>query len=236
MTSDSRQRLRLILLLAPAFMGLACTQSRPGSGLNPSAQVMKQAQKRSLMDVREAVPGIVIDMKYGTTDNVTARPIYPARMPCLLRTETAAKLKKAQELLRAQGYGLCIWDAYRPPEAQEVLHKAAGSTGMYLSPNSGWSRHCGGIAVDLTLVDAKGRLQRMPTGFDQDFAHAGIHYQGSDPLVRQNLQILNAAMKEAGFTQLESEWWHFDDADYITDPQPVVFAQKLGLPLMTPAP
>lgn len=236
MTSDSRQRLRLILLLAPALVVVACTQHRPGSGLNPPAKVMKLAQQRSLVDVRETVPGIVIDMKYGTADNVTARPIYPAHMPCLLRTETAAKLKKAQELLRAQGYGLCIWDAYRPPEAQEVLHKAAGNTGMYLSPNSGWSRHCGGIAVDLTLVDAKGRLQRMPTGFDQDFEHASIQYRGSDPVVRQNLQILNAAMKEAGFTQLESEWWHFDDADYITDPQPVVFAQKIGLPLMPPAP
>lgn len=222
--------------MAPALMGMACTQPRPGSGMHPAAQVMKQARQRSLVDVREAVPGIVIDMKYGTADNVTGRPIYPARMPCLLRTETAAKLKKAQELLRAQGCGLCIWDAYRPPEAQEALHKAAGSTGMYLSPNSGWSRHCGGIAVDLTLVDARGRPQRMPTGFDQDLEHAGIHYQGGDPVVRQNLQILNAAMKEAGFTQLESEWWHFDDADYITDPQPVVFAHKLGLPAMNPPP
>lgn len=236
MTSDSRQRLRLILLLALSFSGAACAPPRPGSGLHPPARVLKQAKQRSLVDIRQQVQGIVIDMKYGTADNVTARPIYPARMPCLLRTETAAKLKKAQELLRAQGYGLCIWDAYRPPEAQEVLHHAAGRTGMYLSPNSGWSRHCGGIAVDLTLVDAQGRLQRMPTGFDQDLEHAGIHYQGSDPVVRQNLQILNAAMKEAGFTQLESEWWHFDDSDYVTDPQPVVFAQKLGLQVMNPAP
>ena len=84
------------------------------------------------------------------------------------------------------------------------------------------------------LVDAQGREQRMPTGFDQDLAHAGIHYRGNDPLVKQNLQILQAAMKQAGFIQLESEWWHFDDAEYLTNPQPVIYGWRIALPGMSP--
>jgi D-alanyl-D-alanine dipeptidase len=72
----------------------------------------------------------------------------------------------------------------------------------------------------------------MPTGFDQDFAHASHHYRGSDPVVRQNLQVLKDAMKQAGFIQLESEWWHFDDKDFINNPQPIIYGWEIGIPAM----
>ncbi|WP_395747574.1 M15 family metallopeptidase [Prosthecobacter sp.] len=235
MTSDSWHRpplLLLLLLSALALIAASCAGPQAGRGTQVSARTLALARERKLVDLRKEIPGIVIHLRYATAANITGSPIYPPRMPCLLRIETTEKLKTAQALLKAQGYGLCIWDAYRPPEAQETLHRHSGSTGMFLSPNAGWSRHCGGIAVDLTLVDAQGRPQRMPTDFDQDFAHAGVNYTGTDPLVRQNLQILKAAMKQAGFIQLESEWWHFDDADYLTDPQPVIYGRKIELPAM----
>lgn len=232
MTSDSWRSLRIILLGIAALS--SCASPHQGRGTRVTGGTLELARQRGLVDVRSAIPGIDIDLRYGTADNVTGHAIYPSHMPCLLRSETAKKLKRAQATLRGQGYGLRIWDAYRPPEAQEALHKSGGSTGMFLSPNAGWSRHCGGIAVDLTLVDAQGRAQRMPTGFDQDFAHAGINYRGGDPVVAQNLQVLKAAMKQAGFTQLESEWWHFDDAEYVSNPQPIVHGWRIGLPSMLP--
>lgn len=218
-------------LLFLAFLSSCAAPEERRSALVPSRSVELAAQY-DLVDVRAFIPGIAIDLRYTTPRNVTQRAIYPARMPCLLRIETAEKLKTAQTLLSAQGYGLRIWDAYRPPEVQEELHRHGGSTGMFLSPETGWSRHCGGIAVDLTLVDARGTEQRMPTYFDEDFANASRHYRGNDPEVRRNLQILQAAMKQAGFTQLESEWWHFDDADYVSNPQPVVFGHQLAIPTL----
>jgi D-alanyl-D-alanine dipeptidase len=229
MTSDSW---RIIPHLFLGF-GLAACASEGGtrSAFVP-AHSIELAKHCGLIEVRRVIPDAVIDLRYATPDNVAKRPLYPARMPCLLRIETAEKLKTAQTLLRAQGYGLRIWDAYRPPEAQETLHSHAGSTGMFLSPEAtGWSRHCGGIAVDLTLVDAHGNVLRMPTGFDQDLANASRHYRGNDPVVKQNLQILQAAMQRAGFIQLESEWWHFDDKDYLHDPQQIVYARQLAIPL-----
>lgn len=244
MTSDSWRSLRLLLLCLATLSSCASPQRRSGTlfadgTLDKGSHLgkgstLELARQRGLVEVRKVIPGIGIDLRYATARNITGQPIYPHRMPCLLRTETAEKLKQAQAILRAQGYGLRIWDAYRPPEVQETLHKHASSTGMFLSPDTGWSRHCGGIAVDLTLVDAQGREQRMPTGFDQDLAHAGIHYRGNDPVVKQNLQILQAAMKQAGFIQLESEWWHFDDAEYLTDPQPVIYGWRIALPGMSP--
>ncbi|MDB6005196.1 MAG: D-alanyl-D-alanine dipeptidase [Prosthecobacter sp.] len=244
MTSDSWRSLRLILFSFAALSSCASPQKSHGTlyansasdaGSPPVAgRTLELAKERGLVDVRTVIPDISIDLRYATADNVTGQAIYPAHMPCLLRTETAEKLKQAQAILRAQGYGLRIWDAYRPPEAQETLHKHASTTGMFLSPNTGWSRHCGGIAVDLTLVDARGQEQRMPTGFDQDFAHASVNYTGSDALVRHNLQILKTAMKQAGFIQLESEWWHFDDAEYLNNPQPVIYGWRIALPGMSP--
>jgi D-alanyl-D-alanine dipeptidase len=234
MTSDSWRRLHILFFIPPLLIASSCAPQASGGTHMLSGNPVEAARKYNLVDVRKVIPGIAVDLRYATSQNVTGQPIYPQDMPCLLRTESAAKLKKAQDLLRAQGYALLIWDAYRPPEAQETLHKHGGSTGMFLSPNAGWSRHCGGIAVDLTLVNAQGQEQRMPTGFDQDFPHAGINYRGSDPVVAQNMRILQTAMKQAGFIQLESEWWHFDDAEYLTDPQPVIYGWRIALPGMSP--
>ncbi len=238
MTSDSWRSLRLLFLGFATLSSCASPQKGHGTLFADSTlgagRTLELARERGLVEVRKMIPGIGIDLRYATTDNVTGQPIYPSHMPCLLRSETAKKLQRAQAILHAQGYGLRIWDAYRPPEAQETLHKHASTTGMFLSPNTGWSRHCGGIAVDLTLVNAHGQEQRMPTGFDQDLAHASINYRGSDPVVAQNLRILQAALKQAGFIQLESEWWHFDDAEYLNDPQPVIYGWRIALPGMSP--
>ncbi len=230
MTSDSRPN-HLIPFLIATLLCTSCATEVRRSALVPSRSI-EMAKKFDLVDVRAEIPDVAIDLRYATPNNVAGHAIYPQRMPCLLRIETAEKLKKAQTVLRAQGYGLRIWDAYRPPEVQETLHKHGGSTGMFLSPKTGWSRHCGGIAIDLTLVDSHGREQRMPTYFDQDFAHASHHYVGNDPTIKKNLNILKTAMKQAGFTQLESEWWHFDDADFVSNPQPIIYGRELAIPVL----
>lgn len=200
------------------------------SPLPAGGSPLELARHFALTDVRKAIPGISIDLRYGTPDNVAGRPLYPKHMPCLLRVETMEKLKTAQAILRAQGYGIRIWDAYRSPEAQEVLHQAGAHTHMFLSPETlGWSRHCGGIAVDVTLVDVNNHEQRMPTGFDAGLQNAASDYRGGDPLVAKNLQILQKAMQQAGFTQVTAEWWHFDDGDFVRNPQPIIYGHQLGL-------
>ncbi|MBL9179808.1 MAG: M15 family metallopeptidase [Verrucomicrobiaceae bacterium] len=206
--------------------------SRPG--ITPRfGTPLERARSHDLVDVRAFIPGISIDLRYTTAENVTGRPLYPRHMPCLLRRETAMKLKEAHELLRAQGYGIRVWDAYRPPEAQEKLHAAGASTHMFLSPETmGWSRHCGGIAVDVTLVDGNQQEQRMPTGFDAGLRNASARYQGGDSVVARNLQLLQRAMLRAGFAQVRAEWWHFDDGDFVDNPQPVIFGHQLAIPVL----
>lgn len=187
------------------------------------------AEKFGLVDVSKEVPDIVVDLRYTTAQNVTGQPLYPRRMPCLLLRPTVERLKLAQARLRAQGYGLKIWDAWRPVEAHERLHAHGGKTGMFLNPEFGWSRHCGGVALDATLVDAKGHEQPMPTSFDENLAHAASNQTPADPVVRRNLALLHSAMREAGLLPLPAEWWHFDDIDFLYEPGLVIRGSDIGV-------
>lgn len=193
------------------------------------SNALQLAALRDLTDIRSYIPDIVVDLQYASNDNVTGRPLYPHDMPCLLKISTAAKLRTAQELLRKKGCGLRVWDAWRPPEVQLLLVEAAGDTNLFADPKSAWSRHCSGTAVDITLVDAKGKPLPMPTHHDEGGDHAHYLYTGNSRTVQRNLYTLQRAMIDAGFQLLDTEWWHFDDADYLLTTAPVVFGHELGI-------
>ncbi|MCB1278700.1 M15 family metallopeptidase [Prosthecobacter sp.] len=254
MTSDSRHRPTHVPLLAVLFLA-ACAADGPfqrgrgetlfldetapsrarTSNVPKSGRTEDLAKQFDLVDVRKVIPDISIDLRYGTAQNVAKRSLYPGSMPCLLRRETAEKLRAAQALLRSQGYGIRVWDGYRPPEVQEALYQAGAATHMFISPESaGWSRHCGGIAVDVTLMDAAGREQRMPTAFDAGLANASATYRGGDPVIARNVRLLQQAMQQAGFSTAAAEWWHFDDADFAQNPQPVIYGWQLRIPVTSP--
>ena len=199
-----------------------------GSGYH-IRQTLAKAQKHDLVDVRKVIPGISIELRYASVDNLTKRRLYPINMPCLLRGGTVEKLKMAQQNLQRQGYAIRVWDAWRPPEVQILLDDIAGHTGLFLSPESGWSRHCGGVSVDATMLNQQGEEVRMPSRFDEDIEHARPDYTGDDPEVRRNLAIFQKAMREAGFAVLSTEWWHFDDISHLYTPQPVVFGWELNI-------
>ena len=226
-----RLSLPCILLTLSSCAGHSTPEKKHGHALVPG-DALHRAGMRSLVDVRAVVPDIVCDLRYMSSDNITGQQLYPKDMPCLLLASTAEKLRRAQEALRVQGYGLKIWDGWRPPEVQTQLFDHGGYTGMFTDPSITWSRHCSGTAVDVTLVDAKGRPLEMPTKYDQ--GGALCHYVAvvKNEDVRKRRYALQVAMMGAGFTLLETEWWHFDDADFNAGPvPPVVFAGEIGIGL-----
>jgi D-alanyl-D-alanine dipeptidase len=195
-------------------------------------QVTAAAAQRGLVDTRYYLPDVPYELLYRTKKNVCWQPLYPQDMPCLLHVTTVRKLQVAQQILRSQGYGLKIWDAWRPPEVQEALFDHGGYTGMFTPPSLMWSRHCSGTAVDVTLVDASGRELEMPTGFDEASPRAAHTSLLPPEDVRQRRLTLQLAMTAAGFSMLSTEWWHFDDAQYDQGGvPPVVFASEVGLTL-----
>jgi D-alanyl-D-alanine dipeptidase len=163
-----------------------------------------------LVDLRQSIPEIAVELPYGTEGNITSTRLYPAAMPVLLDSDTAEKLKAAQRELAGHGLGLKIWDAYRPPEIQWVLWERSGKSGYVADPTLWWSKHCSGRAVDVTLIDLNTRQElAMPSKFDDFSTRAASDYKGRNKDVRTRVSQLQSAMQNAGFVGINMEWWHF---------------------------
>jgi zinc D-Ala-D-Ala dipeptidase len=187
----------LLTLCAPALAGV------PGSRAS-----------EPLVEISSVDPTILIDLRYATSRNLFGHPIYPPSARAVIRQSVADRLKVAQAYLHTRGYGLKIWDAFRPFNAQGALWAFAQSARFVADPENGHALHTWGAAVDATLVDAHGHDVPMPSDFDSFSPAAALHYQGNDPAVSRDLDLLLHAMGAAGFKGMRSEWWHFVTPDW----------------------
>lgn len=82
--------------------------------------------------------------------------------------------------------------------------------------------HTTGGAIDLTILDADGKELDMGTGFDAftektrtDYFETALHldFEERAEQIRENRRLLYWLMINAGFTNLPSEWWHYDFGD-----------------------
>jgi D-alanyl-D-alanine dipeptidase len=174
----------------------------------------KETDPAGFVDIKSVDKTIVIDLRYASANNVAHRPLYPPGTPALVRASVAKRLVVAQEYLRKKGYGLKIWDAYRPQSAQEQLWRLTQNRSFVADPKEGRGMHVRGAAIDATLVDAEGHEVPMPTDFDSFTDAALLEYKGRDPIVRANLKLLQKAMAHGGFYGLRTEWWHFCTPDW----------------------
>ncbi|MBM3559123.1 MAG: D-alanyl-D-alanine dipeptidase [Alphaproteobacteria bacterium] len=161
----------------------------------------------SLVEITPDDHGVAIGLAYATADNFTGRPVYRAAH-CFLHADAAAALRRASALARELGHGLLVLDAYRPPEAQQKLWDHTPDPD-YVAPPERGSPHSRGVAVDLTLVDARGRPLDMGTQFD-DFTLRAYHDAAGLPAeVRRNRFLLLGLMSTAGWDFYRREWWHY---------------------------
>ena len=152
---------------------------------------------------------------------------------CYARSSVANKLQIAQKLL-PKGLKFKIYDAYRPISVQQKLwnfyrndikiknpdlseEELDKRTSFFVSKPSynelRPSLHNTGGAVDLTLVTDNGYALNMGTLFDDFTERAWTnHFEKYTKCeeVKTNRRILYNVMLEAGFTNLPSEWWHYD--------------------------
>lgn len=161
-----------------------------------------------LVDLRSAVPDLVLDVRYATKDNFVGRPLYPAPA-AFLRRSAAERLKAAAGALCAKGLRLVVYDAYRPLSVQRELWRARPDRRFVADPKTG-SVHNRAGAVDAGLADAAGRPVAMPCAYD-DFGPKSAHgARGVPPAAAENARTLKAAMESAGFRALAEEWWHYE--------------------------
>jgi D-alanyl-D-alanine dipeptidase len=165
-----------------------------------------------LVRVIDYAPDIAVDLRYATAENFTGQVIYDFT-DAYLRYGTVKKLISAQETLAEQGYGLKIWDAFRPTSAQFTLWNICPDGNYVADPNRGFSSHSRGNTVDVTLAALDGTEVPMPTGFDDFTAKADRDYSDVDAEAAANGELLEEAMVQAGFQPYAKEWWHFSDTD-----------------------
>ncbi len=171
-----------------------------------------EPDRDTMVCVRDYIPDIEIDLKYGTTDNFTGQKIYDFT-EAYLRYGTVEKLVKAQEHLKEQGFGLKIWDAYRPVRAQFALWAICPDPVYVADPTKGHSSHSRGNTVDLTLIRRDGTEVEMPTGFDDFSPLADRDYSDCSADTAGNALLLEETMEQYGFRPYKGEWWHFSDTD-----------------------
>ena len=163
-----------------------------------------------LADVKSADPTIVVELRYSGKNNIVHRALYPKRMRAMIRPELLPRLASAQKFLRQYNYRLKIWDAYRPPAAQQELWRVIQNDSYVADPTLGaGSLHSWGVAVDCTLTDLHNRDVEMPTDFDNFTPAAMTRYLGPDRRIHYRLRLLQVAMAGSGFYGFRNEWWHF---------------------------
>jgi len=171
-------------------------------------QVRADAGKR-LVDLQSFIPGIVLDIRYATSNNFMHQQLYPIAK-AYLRDPAAAALRDVQAELANDNQGLKIFDAYRPYSITEKMWEPIKDADFVADPSKG-SRHNRGAAVDLTLIDLRtGKELDMPSGYDEFTDRARRNYTAAPEQTIANRNKLEDVMKRHGFEPLASEWWHFD--------------------------
>jgi zinc D-Ala-D-Ala dipeptidase len=171
--------------------------------------------KADLVELVKLDPALKLDIHYASSNNFLGTPLYEEARAFLQRPAAEA-LARADQKLHQQGYGLLIFDAYRPWYVTKIFWDATPPADhIYVADPAQGSRHNRGCAVDLTLYDLKtGHAVPMPSSYDEMSERAHSDYAGGTAEERANRAVLRNAMEAEGFTVYPEEWWHFDYKDW----------------------
>lgn len=178
--------------------------------------------------VQDVIPDVIQEIRYAGAHNFTGGIVDGYEAPFAIMTrEAAEKLSVAADALRAIGYRIKIYDAYRPQRAVRAFVDWSEAEENNLTRDEFYpefrdreqlvdqgyiarnSAHTRGSAVDLTLTDLEGNDLDMGTCFDYFGKRAWHGASNITPEQEENRQILRDAMEAAGFRAFEQEWWHY---------------------------
>jgi D-alanyl-D-alanine dipeptidase len=180
----------------------------------------------------EVLRGVRWDAKYATWDNFTGTPVDGYEVNRIVGSRAlAGALQEATARASAAGFGLLIWDGYRPQRAVNRflewsaqpedgrtklrfypnIERAEMFTNGYVAPKSGHSR---GSAVDLTLYRLD-TAELVTMGGGHDFMDERSHHgaRGVPAIAARNRARLCSIMEQSGFRRYDCEWWHYSLRD-----------------------
>lgn len=183
--------------------------------LDNANRLFVERNDTTFVNLKEYSTDFVYDMKYATEDNFLKAKVYDCA-ECLLRLKTVKALIEANDKFIKKGYKIKIFDCYRPLDIQKKMWEIVPNPEYVANPAKG-SIHNRGGAVDITLVDLRGKELDMGTPFDFFGEEAGHHYQNLSDEVKDNRKLLKKIMGKKGFHSFDSEWWHYNLKAGLTD-------------------
>lgn len=197
-------------------------------------------ESAGFVNITDVVPDVILEVRYFGTYNFVGARIDGYEQPtALLTREAADSLRAVSEDLKARGYRLKIYDAYRPQmgvdhfvrwgqDLDDTLMKpyfypneSKDSLFIkdYIATRSGHSR---GSTLDLTLFDMRTEKE-VDMGGTFDWFGKESHpdcggdpetgtYRPNDTITAQqfaNRMLLRTVMLSHGFKPYDCEWWHF---------------------------
>jgi len=162
----------------------------------------------TFVNLKDYSNDFVYDMKYATEDNFLKSRVYDCA-ECYLRYKTVKSLILANHRLMRKGFKIKIFDCYRPLDIQKKMWLIVSNPKYVADPSKG-SIHNRGGAVDITLVNFKGKELDMGTSFDFFGKEASHNYTGFSIEIKNNRNLLRKIMAKENFNSFDSEWWHYN--------------------------
>lgn len=196
----------LLLAISLCAVGIVLAQpdEREGSWRTPD-----------LVELIKVDSTVRLDIRYATSNNFMRRRIYN-QARAFLQRPAAEALVRAHRELHGLGYGILVFDGYRPWSVTKRLwDETPRSKRIYVANPTKGSKHNRACAVDCSLYDLKtGREIEMPSPYDDFTEKAAANYPGGTGEQRRARSILRGALEAEGFTVNPDEWWHFDYKDW----------------------
>ncbi len=190
---------------------------------NPLISPLEQSLKDAgLVNVQEVDPSIRVWLAYSTEDNFLNTDVYGDLTRCYLQPEVAAMAAVASRCIQERDsmLRLIIFDGVRPRSVQRKMWDIVKGTPQqeYVAPPSGGGgMHNYGCAIDLGLFHIDSGLVDMGTAFDFFGKLAQprfeVQFVQEGKLTQSHLdnrRALRVCMKQAGFSGILTEWWHFN--------------------------
>lgn len=199
---------RLLAVFVFSFLLQGCAANRPPNEKG-------DFRETELVEIIKLDTTLKLDIRYATNNNLAGRPVY-SEARAFLQKPAALALVKANKELKPLGYGLLIFDGYRPWAVTKLFWDITSKENkkFVADPKKG-SKHNRGCAVDLSLYDlSTGKEVEMTGVYDEMSERSFPNYSGGTELQRKMRDLLRSAMEANGFTVYEYEWWHFDYKDW----------------------
>ena len=166
---------------------------------------------KKLVDLKKLDDEFQLDIRYASTNNFMKSKFYKNER-AFFNMSAADRLIEAKNDLKELGYGIIIYDAYRPWFVTKMFWEGTPENLKHFvaNPENG-SSHNKGCAIDIGLYDIEtGESIVMISGYDEFTERAYPNYMGGSKKQRDIRDMLIQVMERNDFTVYEYEWWHFN--------------------------